>query len=179
MTAKYRGIGLVAITLFIACISYADEYVQLTVSGTGAATNYSSIIELSATQSVTYIHRDGDDPNSFVDFMCLRSGSQNERALLEGSRVDGPATIRLRYKGMAASASADVTATLLLGRSSSLQTEDGIAVVPADHGEPVTVVIETSTDLENWVIAQPGNYAMTDDQRFFRVRATRKESKSN
>jgi hypothetical protein len=46
-------------------------------------------------------------------------------------------------------------------------------VVPADNGGPVTIVLESSTDLVNWAAALPGSYGTTTTNRFFRVRATR------
>ena len=44
-------------------------------------------------------------------------------------------------------------------------------VIPEDATGPVSIVMESSTDLVNWVAANPGNYGASTPRRFFRVRA--------
>lgn len=160
---------------FLASMSLATEYLKMTVSGSGIETNFSDVITLTSEQSATYMLKEGNDSDSSVQFLRCGSGSLHEVALLEGSKVVGPASVCLRYSGVAISSSANVTSVVMIASAGKLTTDDGIAVVPNESGEPVTVVIETSTDLENWVVAQPGDYGMTDKKRFFRVKATRKE----
>lgn len=46
-------------------------------------------------------------------------------------------------------------------------------VIPADTNGPVTIILESSTDLVNWTAAMPGTYGTTSTNRFFRVRAIR------
>jgi len=46
-------------------------------------------------------------------------------------------------------------------------------VIPADSAGPVTIILESSVDLINWIPANPGTYGTTTTNRFFRVRATR------
>jgi hypothetical protein len=52
-------------------------------------------------------------------------------------------------------------------------TPSTAVVIPNDNGGPVTIVLESSTDLINWTPALPGTYGTTSSNRFFRVRATR------
>jgi hypothetical protein len=44
-------------------------------------------------------------------------------------------------------------------------------VIPEDASGPVTIVMESSTDLVSWVAANPGAYGASTPRRFFRVRA--------
>ncbi len=44
-------------------------------------------------------------------------------------------------------------------------------VIPSDANGPVQIVLESSSDLVNWVASQPGTYGSTYTNRFFRVRA--------
>ena len=46
-------------------------------------------------------------------------------------------------------------------------------VIPNDGAGPVTIILESSTDLINWTAANPGTYGTTSSNRFFRVRAQR------
>jgi len=46
-------------------------------------------------------------------------------------------------------------------------------VIPSDSGAPVNIVLESSTDLINWIAALPGTYGTSTTNRFFRVRAER------
>jgi hypothetical protein len=44
-------------------------------------------------------------------------------------------------------------------------------LIPADARGPVTVLLESSTNLVDWAAALPGTYGSSSMQRFFRVRA--------
>jgi hypothetical protein len=44
-------------------------------------------------------------------------------------------------------------------------------VIPSDAKGPVQIIMESSSDLVNWVSAVPGIYGSTYTNRFFRVRA--------
>ena len=44
-------------------------------------------------------------------------------------------------------------------------------VVPVSQGTSYSVALETSTDMQTWVPAAPGDYASTGPARFFRVKA--------
>lgn len=46
-------------------------------------------------------------------------------------------------------------------------------VIPSDTSGPVSIILESSTDLVNWLSALPGSYGTTTSNRFFRVRASR------
>lgn len=44
-------------------------------------------------------------------------------------------------------------------------------VIPSDAAGPVQILLETSTDLVNWNLANPGTYGSSSAGQFFRVRA--------
>lgn len=44
-------------------------------------------------------------------------------------------------------------------------------VIPSDATGPVQIVLESSSDLVNWIPSLPGTYGNTYSNRFFRVRA--------
>lgn len=44
-------------------------------------------------------------------------------------------------------------------------------VIPADASGPVSIILESSTDLVTWTAASPGSYGSSTAKRFFRVRA--------
>lgn len=52
-------------------------------------------------------------------------------------------------------------------------TPSSSVVIPNDGGGPVTIILESSTDLISWTAANPGTYGTTSSNRFFRVRAQR------
>ena len=58
---------------------------------------------------------------------------------------------------------------------SSLTTPTAVSstsvVIPADAAGPVTIALESSTDLVTWTAANPGTYGSSTAKRFFRVRA--------
>jgi len=47
-------------------------------------------------------------------------------------------------------------------------------MIPSDSQGPVDIVLESSTDLVDWVQASPGTYGTSSQLRYFRVRAVRK-----
>lgn len=44
-------------------------------------------------------------------------------------------------------------------------------VIPEDASGPVSIMLESSTDLANWTEANPGEYASSTARRYFRIRA--------
>lgn len=50
------------------------------------------------------------------------------------------------------------------------QTSNAV-VIPEDASGPVEIIMESSTDLINWTLANPGTYGASTQKRFFRLRA--------
>jgi hypothetical protein len=82
--------------------------------------------------------------------------------------VAGPATISLSSTNAFAYCTIQTTAP-----TTGTFTPSTAVVIPNDNGGPVTIILESSTDLANWTSALPGTYGTTSTNRFFRVRATR------
>lgn len=59
----------------------------------------------------------------------------------------------------------------LAGLSPSVAAGPTSVVIPEDAAGPVTIALESSTDLVNWTAANPGTYGTSTVKRFFRVRA--------
>jgi hypothetical protein len=87
--------------------------------------------------------------------------------------VVGPATISLSYSNTSALGQSVLTfVTIQLTSSYSFMPSSSV-VIPNDGGGPITIILESSTDLINWTAANPGTYGTTTSNRFFRVRAQR------
>lgn len=88
--------------------------------------------------------------------------------------IVGPATIALLNTYNASPPALAVCTIQTDPATSTLNfTPSTAVVIPNDNGGPVTIVLESSTDLINWTPALPGTYGTTSSNRFFRVRATR------
>lgn len=77
-----------------------------------------------------------------------------------GSGWTGFMTIRVRSKD-----------EYLASLNPSTPITSTAVVIPEDTSGPVTIVLESSTDLVNWTSANPGTFGSSTARRFFRVRA--------
>ena len=80
----------------------------------------------------------------------------------------GPASLFLQ-----GASNAKYIATFQIQRATDQFVPSNAVVIPADGLGPVTIILESSTDLLNWTPALPGTYGTTTTNRFFRVRAQR------
>ncbi len=88
--------------------------------------------------------------------------------------VVGPATITLVNTFNSSPAALAICTIQTSPAISTLNfTPSTSVVIPNHNGGPVTIVLESSVDLVNWISALPGTYGTTSTNRFFRVRATR------
>jgi hypothetical protein len=96
--------------------------------------------------------------------------------------VVGPATISISAQasvynavaGQAGSALVNTLGTISLTPNqcdTSQFTPNTGVVIPSDATGPVQIILESSSDLLNWVSSLPGTYGSTYTNRFFRVRA--------
>ncbi len=63
--------------------------------------------------------------------------------------------------------------TFSIARNDDFVGPQNTVAIPADAAGPVTVKMETSTNLVNWVAANPGSYGVSSAMRYFRLRAVR------
>jgi len=82
--------------------------------------------------------------------------------------VAGPATILLSSTNAFAFCTIQTTTP-----TTGTFSPSTAVVIPNDNGGPVTILLESSTDLLSWTSALPGTYGTTSSNRFFRVRAVR------
>jgi hypothetical protein len=87
--------------------------------------------------------------------------------------IAGPATITLTSTNGASNNSLSVCTIQTSPASALTFTPSSSVVIPNDGAGPVTIILESSTDLINWTAANPGTYGTTSSNRFFRVRAQR------
>lgn len=88
----------------------------------------------------------------------------------DGPIFVGPATIALSHNSTYLVAFCTIQTSPALGSSF---TPSSSVVIPNDSGGPVTIILESSTDLVTWTAANPGTYGTSSTNRFFRVRAQR------
>ena len=100
------------------------------------------------------------------------SGSPSGGVTNLPTTIVGPATITLFATGLSPTPQTLSFCTIQTTSSYSF-LPSGSVVIPNDGGGPVTIILESSTDLINWTSANPGTYGTTSSNRFFRVRAQR------
>ena len=88
--------------------------------------------------------------------------------------IAGPNTIQKYSSGSSAGALTIRVRTkdeYLASFSAPTVLSSSAVVIPEDAAGPVSIVLESSTDLVTWVAANPGTYGSSTSRRFFRVRA--------
>jgi hypothetical protein len=171
---KTLSVVCFAFALFLCSPCNGAEYVTLIVagyvSGDVVATRYSETITLGA----------GDFAEMLADLQTFGDLEINLGAaplvLLQGNyvpaspyRLAGPATIRLRSNSTAASPKIAVWSITRANSAANVIPANAV-VIPEDAGGQYQVVLESSTDLLNWAVANPGTYGGSTPRRFFRTR---------
>lgn len=64
-------------------------------------------------------------------------------------------------------------ATFSITRNDDFTGPQNTVAIPADAAGPVTVKMETSTNLVEWLPSNPGSYGVSSAMRYFRLRAVR------
>lgn len=112
-----------------------------------------------------------DFPLSFT--VLERAGTTTTRAGAWPTVVIGPAMIRLslRQGAFGSGTSTKGFYTLKIIEQGGALTPSTAVVIPSDAKGPVNIVMESSTNLVNWIGALPGTYGTSSSERYFRVRA--------
>jgi len=84
-------------------------------------------------------------------------------------KLAGPATIRLRGEGTGSSPNIAVFSITRANSAANVLPANAV-VIPEDAGGQYQVILESSTDLLNWAVANPGTYGGSTPKRFFRTR---------
>jgi hypothetical protein len=83
--------------------------------------------------------------------------------------IAGPATLRMKSNRMSALPIV-VTFTVTRANSPANVIPANAVVIPEDAGGQYQVILESSTDLLNWAVTNPGTYGGSTPKRFFRTR---------
>lgn len=84
----------------------------------------------------------------------------------------GPLTVSMSLDGNLDNGDYLLTWYRLVNNPDDLATTpQGSVVIPEDLDGPITITLESSTDLKNWTTANPGSYGTSSQRRYFRLRA--------
>jgi len=170
-------------TLSAACLIYAllfsspsnaAEYVNLIVppySGEGPTLTYSQTITLEAGDIAQLIFSQGGDTQSLevqigTDKFNLSPQITNQNLQ---PQIAGPAVLRSMRSGVSAVATLSVLAITRANSAANIIPANAV-VIPEDAGGQYQVILESSTDLLNWAVTNPGTYGGSTPKRFFRTR---------
>ncbi len=157
--------------------SKADELVTLIVPGVfDYASHYSETITLAAGDSAKAVYGQFSGGNIHVFELTIGAltfdlpiSTTAQYSAIGTPIIAGPATIRLRSNGTTTNL-AIVTLSITRANSVANVIPANAVVIPEDAGGQYQVVLESSTDLLNWVVANPGTYGGSTQRRFFRTR---------
>ena len=167
-------------TLSAACLIYAllfcspckgTEYVNLIVPPSSGLPLplYSQTITLAAGDTAEAVF------SSWSDYLEFQIGTDTFYAQpsngtqLRPPKIAGPAILRARRDTNFAQASLTVIAITRANSAENVIPANAV-VIPEDAGGQFQVVLESSTDLLNWAVANPGTYGGSTAKRFFRTR---------
>lgn len=177
--------SIVTAALLIMAEAAFGQYVTLTAGGSKQS---SQIVNVGSNQMVTVVHLSTDNSTSRLSYLEVVSGgvtNQYQNKDINGGFgagnssytyphsnlpiLAGPATIR----AVSVTSAAVCFCTLQITEPGSNFVPVNTVVIPNDSGAPVNVIMESSSDMVNWVSAIPGTYGTSTTNRFFRVRAER------
>jgi hypothetical protein len=103
------------------------------------------------------------------------SVAKNLGAMSSGIRmIAGPALVSLKLGYNGAIQEKVGLCTFRITKQLGTFTPSTAVVIPSDSQGPVDIILESSTNLVDWVLASPGTYGTSSQLRHFRVRAVRK-----
>ena len=148
----------------------------------------SEIIELKEGElaKIENIHANGSQPTLLLSVYAeIESGPKIEivkgplSADLNGSIIAGPARIYAELRSPSTGTDEEkyvgiASVVIAIGQNeSSIHpfSPSNAVVIPEDADGQVEIILESSSDLINWNVANPGTYDASSKFRFFRVRA--------
>lgn len=84
-------------------------------------------------------------------------------------KVAGPAVLRLSRANLSSVATMALIGITRANSAANVLPANAV-VIPEDAGGQYQVILESSTDLLNWAVANPGTYGGSTPKRFFRTR---------
>lgn len=167
-TKIVRAVILAALVLFSGNAAIADTVMLAVGQGLPATQSYQVSSNTVAQIIPTVYMRNNYSSAVYVSL----PQATNPLSIGASLMIVGPATVTLTdTNGVNTLLS---LCTIQTSPASGLSfTPSSSVVIPNDNGGPVTIILESSTDLINWTAANPGTYGTTSSNRFFRVRAQR------
>jgi len=168
-------------TLSVVCLSFAllfcapcnaMEYVNLIIPaypGTGPVLMYSQTVTLEAGDMAEVIFSTNADPVVFQIGADTFSGNIARNTENTQPKIAGPAILRTQRSLSSPSATLTVVAITRANTAANVIPANAV-VIPEDAGGQYQVILESSTDLLNWAVTNPGTYGGNTPGRFFRTR---------
>lgn len=174
-----RSLAIAALTLSASFLPLKAEYLRLQAkSNSEGDSAYSQNIQLEAGDVCELLHFKADSAVDGIIVFCAPLGpstcdptSYTEEEARELNPVFvGPGSVYVITRNQPNSlATAAVKVTRASEGGEYLPTNT--VVIPTDPAGNFKIILESSTDLINWVSAVPGTYPSETERRFFRVRA--------
>jgi hypothetical protein len=164
------AVGL-SFALFLCSPCNAAEYVNLIVPPNSGVSPplYSQTIILAAGDTAEAVY------SSWTDYLEFQIGTDTFRYQPTNGtqnrqpKIAGPAILRARRDTNFNEASLTLIAITRANSAENVIPANAV-VIPEDAGGQYQVVLESSTDLLNWAVANPGTYGGSTQRRFFRTR---------
>ena len=158
-----RVILLVWAALAALSLQVNGQYVSMIVGGTNYPPSTNFVVEAGVVVEAKKM------PTLAQILVAPSPGGQEFTAfggtLAQGETIVGPAIIHIEpCCGVG-------VFTLRIIHQTDLLTPSNAVIIPADAKGPVNILMESSTNLVDWVGALPGTYGTSSQQRYFRVRA--------
>jgi hypothetical protein len=178
-------------TLTAACFSFAllfcslcqgTEYVSLLIPPSPVEPpylNYSENLVLAAGDSATLVYAPYDFFGNIRNLALeVQIGAYTfdlawptyEYAAHLGPAIAGPAILRMRQEGAGFPQPRVTTFSVTRANTAANVIPANAVVIPEDAGGQYQVILESSTDLLNWAVTNPGTYGGNTPGRFFRTR---------
>jgi hypothetical protein len=172
MKFSHLLLNLTALVI-LAASSKADDAITLVAESQPEQVGASQVITLGQGESAQMVYSTG----GYVEFTI--GGKTTKVFSLVGSnyislnpiQLAGPASIKLTNGGPGHTTAEYNVATWKITRTGIVSPP---AAIPQEAGTRWDVILESSSDLVNWTVANPGEYSGTEPKRFFRTRMVKK-----
>lgn len=176
-TKIVEAVILTALVLFCGSAVNADSVTLLVGAGYPATQTYQVQSNTVAQITYSYLRNNGQNVSAIYVYFpqatnSLSIGIGVGSQTLNQAIIAGPATIVLTTTN-GINTSLSICTIQISPATATSFTPSSSVVIPNDGAGPVTIILESSTDLINWTAANPGTYGTTSSNRFFRVRAER------
>jgi hypothetical protein len=147
----------------VAPIVYDGQYVTMIVGGTNYPPSTNFVVEAGVVVEAKRMP-------TLAQILVAPSPSSQELTAFGGTFAQGEVVVGPAVIHMEPCCGVGVF-TIRIIHQADLLTPSNAVIIPADAKGPVNILMESSTNLVDWVGALPGTYGTSSQQRYFRVRA--------